>query len=216
MKQCIFSIAILLIFLIQHVNGQFSLGITGGVNNAGLVGDAPPDGKYTSNKGYGFGIIGEYDVAKDVKISLQPMIMQKGANIAYKVPDQDDPKDSISINLDYFTIPVLVKVIANNGKTYVSGGLNIGFSINTKLKAEGQEEVDINNTIKPLDVAVNFGVGVMVPIGKPKIIIEGRYAQGLFNISEPEKELEETSIKPAFRTTGLQLFFGFIYPFGKK
>jgi hypothetical protein len=201
--------------LIQPALAQVDLGVIVGVNNSGLNGDAPSKSKYTSNKGVGLGVIGEFKIAKDVKLSLQPMYLKKGATIAVDVPGEKDPKDSLNVDLNYISLPIMVKVVSGNGKTYVTGGFDVGFLQDATLKTiENGEEQDMKDSFQSLDVAVNFGLGIMLPIGKPRLIFELRYAQGVLNISNVEPE--EDSLPPQFKTTGFQFFTGLMIPVGNR
>jgi hypothetical protein len=212
------ALLLLTLLTIQPVSGQFNVGVFGLTNSAGLNGDAPPNSKYTSNRRFGGGVVAEFKIAKDVMLSFQPVFLPKGATIAVDVPGERDPKDSLSVSLNYISLPLMVKVISGNGKTYVTGGLDVGFLQNATLKpAEGGgEEQDIKNLIQSLDVAANFGFGIMLPVGTPKLLFELRYTQGLMNISDVKPDPGEKRLPPQFKTTGFQFFAGLVIPFGKK
>ncbi|KPK28937.1 MAG: hypothetical protein AMJ61_00045 [Desulfobacterales bacterium SG8_35_2] len=211
----IFSRALFFIWVLlitYPIHAQFNLGIIGGTNSSSLKGDAPPRSKYNSRSGIAAGIIAEYKIKSDVIFSLQPMVMKKGANIAADVPGQQDKVDSIKVDLEYITLPIMFKIISGNGKTYVSGGFDIGFLQNATLRTiyQNQEE-DIKDSIQLIDIAANFGFGAMFPINRVLLFFEARYAQGLMDISNVEKT-EGKSVPPQFKTTGFQFFTGLILP----
>ena len=206
---------VLIIISVSSVRAQYAIGIFGGANNSNLIGEAPPGSTYESDPGLAVGILGEFNITTDVKISLQPMFQQKGTRIAYSVRSERDPQDSIDITINYFSIPVLMKVYAGNDIMYVSGGFDIGFKLDaTFRRITPDEEKDISDSFTDFDIAAIIGVGAQFNIGLFYIFIEGRYSQGLGNISSPiEGEPEE--LNPSFRTTGLQLFTGVILTLGE-
>ncbi len=207
-------VIVLTIILVSSVRAQYAIGIFGGVNNSNLTGDAPPGSTYESDIGFGVGILGEFNITSDVKISLQPMFQQKGTRIAYSVPSEREPRDSIDININYFSVPVLLKVYGGNNLLYVSGGFDIGFKLDaTFRRIPTGEEKDISDSFTDFDIAAIIGVGAQFRLGQFYIFLEGRYSQGLGNISSP-KEGEPEELNPSFRTTGLQLYAGLTYTFG--
>ena len=198
------------------VSAQFTVGIFGGVNNSSLIGDAPPGSSYQSDQGYAAGALVEYNITSDVRISLQPMFQTKGTKIAYSVFNEREPQDSIDININYFSVPILAKVYGGNNLLYVSGGFDIGYKLDVTFKRIGSNtEKDISDSFDDFGIAAIIGVGAQFKIGLFYIFIEGRYSQGLGNISSP-KEGEPEELNPSFRTTGLQLYAGLTYTFGGK
>ena len=213
-----FILGLFLLLLVQPAAAQFNLGVMGGINKSNLSGDAPSKAKYTSRNGFAGGVFVDVNIARDVFLSFQPMFMQKGTTIAVDVPGERDPKDSLNVNLNYISLPLMVKVISGNGKTYVTGGLDVGFRQGATVKTingAGSEQ-DIQESIQQVDIAVNFGLGIMIPLGTPKLIFELRYVQGLADISNIKAEPEGESLPPQFKTGGFQLFTGLMIPVGKK
>jgi hypothetical protein len=205
---------VLILISVSSVRAQYAIGIFGGVNNSNLIGDAPPGSTYESVPGLAVGILGEFNITSDVKISLQPMFQQKGTKIAYSVSSERDPQDSIDITINYFSIPVLMKVYAGTDIMYVSGGFDFGFKLDaTFRRIPSEEEKDISDSFTDLDIAAIFGVGAQFRLGQFYLFIEGRYSQGLGNISNPSPD-EPKELSPSFRTTGLQLFAGVILTLG--
>jgi len=212
-----FILGLFLLLLVQPAAAQFNLGVMGGINKSNLSGDAPSKAKYTSRNGFAGGVFVDVNIARDVFLSFQPMFMQKGTTIAVDVPGERDPKDSLDVNLNYISLPLMVKVISGNGKTYVTGGLDVGFRQNATVKpVNSGSEQDIQEFIQQLDIAVNFGLGIMIPVGTPKLLFELRYVQGLMDISNIKTDPEGKSLPPQFKTGGFQFFTGLMIPLGKK
>jgi hypothetical protein len=193
---------------------QVTIGAFGVLNSAGLSGDAPEDFSYGGKTGFGFGVIGEFHLADDVWLSVQPMILPRGAAIEFKVDDEEDPVKIADLNLDYFAIPVLAKFVTVGGKVYVISGFNFSFLTGANLTGveDGDEEIDVKDLLKSFDVSVDFGVGGQLPVGRIKIMLEARYEQGLLNISE--ETLVEDALKSRVRSSGLQLLAGILLPLG--
>jgi len=213
-NKIIFLLILLVICSLATANAQFTTGIFGGINNSNLIGDAPPGSTYESELGYAAGALVEYNITSDVRISLQPMFQRKGTTIAYSVFNEREPQDSIDIKINYFSIPILMKVYGGNNMLYVSGGFDIGYKLDATFRRIGTDiEKDISDSFDDFDIAAIIGVGAQFKIGLFYIFIEGRYSQGLGNISSPQAG-EPEELNPSFRTTGLQLFAGLTYTFG--
>ena len=205
---------VLIIISVSSVRAQYAIGIFGGVNNSNLIGDAPPGSIYKSDPGLVVGLLGEFNITSDVKISFQPMFQQKGTRIAYNVISERDPQDSIDITINYFSIPILAKVYAGNDIMYVSGGFDFGFKLDaTFRRISPDKEKDISDSFNDFDIAAIVGVGAQFKLGQFYIFVEGRYSQGLGNISNPDPD-DPKEINPSFRTTALQLFAGVILTLG--
>jgi hypothetical protein len=210
-------LGLFLLLLMQPAAAQFNLGVMGGINRSNLSGDAPSNAVYAPRNGFAGGIFADIKIAKDVLLSFQPMYMQKGTTIAVDVRGESNPQDSLNVNLSYISLPLMVKVISGNGKTYVTGGLDVGFLQNATVKpVNSGSEQDIQDSIQQLDIAVNFGLGIMIPVGTPKLLFELRYVQGLMDISNIKTDPEGKSLPPQFKTGGFQFFTGLMIPLGKK
>jgi hypothetical protein len=143
------------------------------------------------------------------------MYLQRGTKIAYKIPDVQDPVDSLNFKIDYFTLPFMFKVYANNQRTYLVSGVDIGFLLSASIeKLDGFDKEDVLDRLKSVDIAVNFGFGVRFPVNRYFLAIELRYIQGLLNLNDAP-EGEESPLDFSIRTTGFQLFASFSLPLGK-
>ncbi len=185
----------------------------GGVDRTDLSGDAPSNTKYKPNIGFAAGLVGEFAITEDVSLSLQPMWLQKGTKIAFAVPGEVEAVDSLRVEVAYLTFPLLVKLVSGNGKTYVSGGVDLGFLLDATISGAG-EDADISSSFQRTEVAADVAFGVMLPIGVPRLTIEARYSQSITNVLQPRDGPEQYSLPPRARWSGLQLFAGVLYPFG--
>ncbi len=208
-----------LIFLLIHpALGQYHAGVYGGLYSSKLSGDSPSKWHYLSQTGLAAGVIAEINLTHDVRLSLQPGILQKGAKIGVDVPGERDPKDSLSVKLNYVSLPILIKIIHDNGKVFLSGGVDLGLLQDASYKAlEGNgDSQDLTDYFDAIDIAAMFGVGFIFPIGRSMLQIELRYTQGLLNISKFASENPDRYLPPEFKTKGLQILAGVSVPFGKQ
>ena len=198
---------------VQPAAGQISIGAVVGVNNASISGDNPDKTSYSGAGGGIAGLVLEIPVAKGVAIVFQPGVRQLKAVIGFEVDGQDEPVDSLDLKLAYASIPVLLKVITNGGKWYVTSGLDFGFLSSATIGTiSGSAETDIKDLLTDFDLAVIFGVGRMFPVGRPKITAEIRYSQSLINVSNQTSGGNDLPVR--FRASGLQLVAGVLLPLG--
>jgi hypothetical protein len=205
---------LLLFVLAPPASAQVTIGAFGNLNLAKVSGDVPEDFAYSGNTGFGFGLIGEFHLTDDVWLSFQPMILPRGAGLQLEVDDDEDPVDFATLNLSYFAVPILAKFVTVGGKVYVISGVNVSFltSANITGVEDSAEEIDVKDSFKSFDVAVDFGVGGQLPAGPVKIMLEARYEQGLVNIMEDV--INEDALQSRLRSKGLQLLAGILLPLG--
>jgi len=195
---------------VQETVAGTSLGALAGITRSTFNGDTPDKGKYGPINGFAFGAICEVDVSPNLKLSLQPSLVRKGTKIAYEVSGQDERVDSVDIRIDYFTVPVLVKVMSRGGRFYVSGGLELGFPIQAEHETSSAT-TDIEEGLADLDLAADFGIGLHVPLGRPVMYFELRYTQSLWNIIDEDWANEELKLEPRVKNSSTQFYVGLLY-----
>jgi hypothetical protein len=112
------------------------------------------------------------------------------------------------------SIPVLVKIFAGHRRTFVTGGLDVGFLTNA-TSDDGESSDDISDFMRTADIAAVFGLGVAIVKRQPEITMELRYAQSFLNVANPESDPEIESLPQRFRSTGVQLLLGIIFSLGR-
>jgi len=193
---------------------EWRLGVQGGANFSSLHGDTPPKVGFTTHTGGILGAVAEFRIAKDALLSLQPMLLQRGSGTEISVSGQNEKVEGPEIELNYVAVPVLVKIHANNGRTFVTGGVNLGFLLDAELKADGIDE-DVQTDLQNFDLAADIGVGVQFPLGSSLLYLELRYEQSVLNLSDTGRTIEEDDILPArFRSSGFQFLAGFLWSLG--
>jgi hypothetical protein len=208
-------VLILLVLLIQITQAQIEIGLIGGLNRSGLSGDKPNNSTYTTLTGFGLGTLFEMKLTRDVRFGFQPMYLQRGTKIAYNIPDVRDPKDSLNFKINYVTIPFMFKVYADNQKTYLISGFDIGIPLSASIEQlDGSDKQDVLDRLKSVDVVVSIGFGVRIPVNQFNWAIELRYLQGIMNLNDTT-DAETAPLDFAIRSTGIQLFTSISLPLGK-
>ena len=204
------TLALMVLSTAEEAGAGTSIGAIGGITRSTFGGDTPEKGKYESITGFAFGGICEVDISDNVRISLQPSFVQKGSKVAYEVEGQKERVDSVDVRIDYFTVPVLVKVMTGGGRFYVSGGLEAGFPLSAEHETSSAT-TDIKDALQSVDFAADFGIGLHVPMGRPVMYFELRYTQSLLNIFDEEWAQEELGLQPRVKNHGTQFYVGLLY-----
>ncbi len=188
---------------------EVRLGVTGGLARYSYSGDKPDKAEYRTQNRAVFGGVFELDVYKGVRLSIQPSLIQKGTGIAYEVRGRKERVDSVSVNADYFSVPVLVKIFTGSERWFVSSGLEFAWLLDAQ-HVTSTAEMNVTDEFNEFDLAIHFGVGRIIPVGRYEFFIEGRYTQSVLNVvsdSDPEGELSGLRIK----NSGLLLYVGFLF-----
>ena len=191
---------------------RFFLGATAGASSTHLSGDIPENGSYTSKTGFSAGLIAEYALWKDIRISVQPSYVRRGTGVAYDVGEAD-PRDSLELALDYFSIPVIARFLTPGGSWFINGGFELGFLLDATLKDINKgSEADASQFLNDLDLAMLFGVGKTFELQPMSLSLELRYGQSLLNAGANDALAAKVGISPRFRTSGFQLLLSVLYP----
>jgi len=209
------ALAAMVIAVLPARTSAQHLGVQGGLNRAGLGGDAPLNTQYSGATGFTAGLVAEFAVARDVFLSFQPMYARRVMDIGFAVKGHDQPRDGLVVTLTYASLPVLAKVQAAHGRTFVTGGVDVGVLLDATLSGRGADE-DIKSVFKDVDVAAVFGFGVVFPLGAPRLTLEARYSQSLVNLSAGGTGPSGVALPDRFRTSGFQLMAGLLIRLGGR
>lgn len=180
-----FTFCTLLILLLSlSASAQIKIGAIAGVNMSKLNGDIEPNTKYTSQTGTNLGLFVDFQLRSNIYLSLQPSYSQEGTKIKHIVNGVYNPIDSISIKLNYVSLPVLLKVTSTNEKFYAIGGLEAAKLASSSKTPLGGESQPIDVQVEPWNFSIQFGAGMRFPIGATTLFLETRYAQGLNNLTQ--------------------------------
>jgi len=203
---------LLLLFIFSTSSGQSYVGVFGGLNSSKLVGDAPAKAKYKSLKGANAGVYFDLKLSKIVWLSIQPSYSQEGTKVSYNVRGQEKPVDSLHIRLNYFSLPLFLKISSTNDRYYALAGVETGMLLNSTVSSNDIEQ-DIDTKVAEWNVAMHFGAGIRIPVGFPRLFVELRYTQGLVNLTD--EPIEKSHI-PRVKTTGFKILAGIEFPLKKS
>jgi len=213
MKQTLrISLFILLSLFAVTATAQTYLGFFAGINNGKLKGDAPRKASYKSLIGFNGGLYLDVKVSKLVTLSFQPTYTQEGTRVFYSIPWEKEPVDSIHVRLNYFTIPILVKVSSLNQRFYALAGVETGFLLDGYAEG-GDEKVSLTNEISQFNLSIVFGAGLRFPLKYGRLFLELRYAQSIVDLTD---EPVDQSYVPRVKTAGLRFNFGYELPLSKR
>jgi Outer membrane protein beta-barrel domain len=208
------TLAVFLLFVSSGALGQgrFFIGATGGPSRMSLSGDAPDGATYTSITGFSAGLIGEYALTDDIRLSVQPSYVWRGTGVAFDV-GQHDPRDSLELSLGYISIPVMARFLSPQRSWFVNGGLEAGFLHNASLSdVNAGGSVDVKNYVNGMDLMMILGVGGMVKVAPAFLTIELRYTQSLLNAGSSDQLAVAVGVPVRFRSSGFQLLVGVLFP----
>ena len=203
-------IALFIFSLTNNSSAQFRASLWGGVNSSSFGGNPPEDASYESIYGLTFGGNLDFQLTKDVEISLEPSFEQKGTNIVFG--DEEKLRDTVltySVKQNYFGLGVIFKITSE--RFFVGSGVSFQLLNSATLTFESTEK-DIKDKFLNYDAVAFFNVGYRIPIGGPNLFIELRYIQGLVNIYAGEAEVSPEIYISNYKSTGLKLTTGIMIP----
>ncbi len=194
---------------------QFKLGITTGINMTSISGDAPEDAGYSKGTGLVFGLTGEYNITRDLIINIQPRYVQKKGKIYYEV-NKEDPVDSFETELDYFSLPLILKIPALTSITFFNGGIDISYLSKASIRNIIGESIekDMTDNLNKFDLSFLFGFGLSFKVFKNvRLDAEARYTQSVSNLGKNTELIFNGALPERFRSSGLQLLTNIYYTF---
>lgn len=110
---------------------------------------------------------------KESAFSLQPELNFVSRGLKFK-----DGNTTSKYNFNYLEVPLLAKYKFD--MVYINAGPYVGFQLN------GSDKFKELYGSKPrtVDLGLQFGAGVAIPAGPGKVIVDGRYALGLSDLSK--------------------------------
>jgi hypothetical protein len=216
MKTLILIIFLSALFFTAGIKSQLLVGPLAGVSNNSLAGDSPEDVVYQSRWGFTFGLNGELMLGGGINLFIQPRYQQRGIKLAYDI-GEDDPVDSVITDLNYFSMPVGLKIYAGNRVVFFTGGLDFAYLLNAhnRFINPPEDEKDISSILKKGDMGLFLGFGVNFKLGLPQLNLELRVTSGVTNAYKENGE-NTFSIPARLRLKSFQLMAAFNFPFFEK
>ena len=206
------SLLSIFFFFAVTLSGQTHIGFFAGLNSAKLKGDSPNKASYKSLMGLNAGAYIDVKLGKIIYLSFQPSYSQEGTRVFYSLNPIDEPVDSLRIRLNYFSLPILVKITSTNQRFYALSGIETAYLLDSFIKS-GDEKENLTSDISSINVAIVFGAGLRIPLKFGRLFVEVRYTQGLINLTD--EPLDKGYI-PRVKTSGLKFFVGYELPLSKK
>ena len=224
------TVLILLVALLFVTNGvaQVQLGIQTGANFGDVKLDPMPDGTETGMRtGFIVGGVLFYSFMPVLGLQVEPAYVQKGAKVDISfTEDGTTYKLEQTVSMDYIDIPVMLKASLGNGpiKPYLLAGVSAAFLLGDaiakvdKATIDGQDVTSMipdeakEDTLltKSSDFTLNFGAGVIIPLGVVNIFVEGQYNLGLSDINDEDPMPGEPEM--TIKSTGIQAKVGVLFP----
>lgn len=228
-----FSIVFLIltiIFFISPVMAQnHQIGPLVGLNLASVdvdIKDEEEDIGTSTRTGFIFGGSFYLSLSSNIGLQFEPTYIQKGSKVEVKGMENGvDIKLEQTLKANYIDIPILFKASFGqvSTKPYLLAGVNIALKAGDakvevdKVTIDGQDvtseilsdEWEDELQTKSIDFGLNFGVGILIPIGSNQFFIEGQYNIGLKNIYDDE-DPDVNDVK----TKGIQIKAGIFFPLG--
>jgi len=209
----------------QLVHAQNEIGFMVSVGSSSLRGDEPDleDLVWAGSVGYSAGINYLIRLKEDMYLGISGRYLRTGAkfqtidtlislaplNVGGAVVVTTELKDSININLDYLTVPVLLNVISDNRKFQFAAGIEAGFPIRQILdNGTTREELDY---LTDVNLSIVFGLGYRIYVGKGYFFLNISYVQGIVNIVQTEDE-----VIPRVKSVDTRLSIGYNIPIHKN
>jgi len=184
---------------------QMQIGPKAGLNISDLSGN---DISNTDSKtGFAGGVFFMYQFSKMFAVQPEAYYTMKGAKSKGTIEGYDY---TATWSLDYFEVPILLKLIipleGSKINPAIFAGPSIGFNTTHKIKVEsgGQSaEQDISN-ITSTDFGLVFGGGVGFPVSNNELGFDVRYTLGLATIDD---SADKADVKNG--VISINAYFGF-------
>lgn len=226
MKKMYMILILAFVFLLMNVGySQINVGIIGGINLSTLSGEDETGESidFKSRTGFGIGGILDLTLGQSVSLVFQPMYLQKGADFS---EEGDDIFDEVKLifKTTYLEVPALFRITLGSGttKVYFLGGPSVGINLSSDLEVTAfglSVEADIGELTESIDLGLQFGGGLSLPLGNNTLFVEAKYALGItdilkdgtFNLVDEEVEFEGI-----MKTRGILIMGGISFPIGNQ
>lgn len=193
-------------------NAQASLGAAVGINRLKFSGDSPSNGSFGPKLGPMAGLSLQYRFTQAVGLRLDAGYLNQRSNFV-KVDSNNKVTDSLTFAFDVLTFPLNVVIWTESGRFFVTAGLGLNYYIDAR--AEYPDETNnILSEIEKINYFATLGAGFLISLGRPYILIELRYKQGLRDLTG--SVVHEDNYLHKTKTTGLGIAVSIYLPLGKS
>lgn len=190
-KQTIYYIAFLLFFSTAiYSQDKIKIGVNTGITYSSWRGNVIVE-NYESEFSFLTGGYFEYYIKENVSLKSNLNFERKSFNAGERNFVNEFGEflgtSSITINLDYLSLPIMIKYdLGKRQNFFVNGGIFMGYLLSEKSKAKGiVNSTDDLEQLKKLDIGLTLGVGTSISLGeKSKLLIELRENLGILNTAK--------------------------------
>jgi hypothetical protein len=194
---------------------NMTFGVKGGPTMATGTGDDAED--YSTKVGTAAGAFLCYGISGIFAIQTELLFSMKGAQDNGWLDINGNPI-SASMNLNYFEIPLLLKVdipIGEKIEPILYAGPALGILMSAREKFGGQS-ADIKGLFKTLDIGIVAGAGVAYEIKRGWFLLEARYEIGIntiMDLGDAELAAEGLTGQPDVRNSVSTIMAGYEFAF---
>jgi len=195
---------------------QWLVGVQAGLPAFTVAGDAPEEAGYGRQLRFmASGLLG-YSFGSSFVLRVEPGFVQRGTAVSYSLEGVEQPVDSLSLSLDYLSVPIVAQVFTPGGRGFATLGVEVGILSSATLSTRnGSSDEDVKDLLRTSDVSASFGAGGLVRRSQPQVAVELRYVQSLGRVLEDTSgSATPSSLPEGFRSSGLQLTAGLSWTLG--
>ncbi|MEM6687277.1 MAG: porin family protein [Bacteroidota bacterium] len=158
---------------------EFSFGVRGGYNLAGIQGDNANG--FQMRHGFHIGIVTEIKITNTFSVQPEISYSQQGSDQSSVFIFEEFPliDTALEARYNYLNVPVLAKYYVFKGFS-VEVGPQVGFLLSAEVD-DGMQVVSAKDQIKTIDVGVTIGIGYKLTNG---LNFGVRYNAGFTNIND--------------------------------
>lgn len=177
MKKHFLSV-VMAMFIITSANAQnLQFGISGGIDAARFALSGATGGPIKYKNDLAGGLSLEAAISENFGVQLEANFSRQGTAVV-----SDDGSQAGSFNLDYITIPVVIKLYGTPRLNFFAGP-QVGLLLSAKSKTQNDPEIDVKDQFKSTDFYAVFGAEYKFANG---IFVNARYNLGLSNIVDED------------------------------
>lgn len=154
----------------------------------------------------------DYRFTQAVSISFQPGFGNQGAKYV-RVDSNNKVSDSLKYVLGVLALPIHAVIWSENGRFFVSAGVQFDYYVDARA-VYPDHSVDVTSELKGYNISAQFGGGFILSLGRPYILFELRYSQGLVDLNNTI--FHDERYLPRTKLTGMYFMAGFHFPLGKE
>lgn len=185
MKKHFLSVVMAMFIITSATAQNLQFGVSGGIDAARLVLSGATGGPLKYKNDLTGGLSLEAGINNNFGVQLEVNYSRQGTGVV-----AEDGSTAGSFNLDYVTVPVVIKLYGSPRLNFFAGP-QVGFLLSAKSKQQNAAEQDVKDQFKSTDFYAVFGAEYKFANG---IFVNARYNLGLSNIVD-EDALPDSEFK---------------------